>query len=413
MKKKVFIGLTDIASQITDLAKGFEANGYETLTAIHGKHANIVKADADYDFSQMKKYWFGGVRPHLLQKKLQKKWLEPRDRVFRKAVRECDIFVFMWSTFMPDLSDLKELKRRGKKIIVFFVGSDVRKKDAYEQEAKLYNIQSYFSFLTNSEIQRANYENKLKYTRVFEKYADVILSLPNQSQLGLRAYQHFFVPVNTQEIVENSQQREIPIIAHAPSNRGVKGTSIILDTLNQLKDEGVKFEQRLIENMPYHQALKTYSSSDIIIGELFLPSGGKLDREALAAGAVSMTSLRKDYIDYTPDDCPIIDITPNTLYTKLKSIIQDYPKRQSLAKIGRAYVEKYHSPKSICKSTLDALGITDGRAPHIYTPTFFREKFIPESNEDSKMYNQWTEYVKDCDWYKKYVPSGERDGLIF
>ncbi|OJJ19314.1 hypothetical protein BKI52_21110 [marine bacterium AO1-C] len=412
--KKIFIGLTDIASQIADFAAGFQALGYQTMTAIHHKHASFVKAEADYDFSQMKKYWFGGVRPKSLQKKLQNRWLEPRDRIFRKAIKECDIFVFMWSTFMPDLNDLELLKKLGKKIVVFFVGSDIRKKDAYEQEAKLYDIPSYFSFLTDGELKWANSNDKLKYMRVFEKYADVIISVPNQSQLALRPYEHFFVPVNIDEIQENTDQREVPIITHAPSNRGVKGTSIILDTLNQLKNEGLNFELCLVENMAYRDALKTYTKSDVVIGELFLPSGGKLDREALAAGAISMTSLRKDYIDYLPEDCPIIDINPTTLYDLLKETINDHTKRKALAKEGRPYVEKYHTPISICKSVLDYLSIENSlEHTHTYNPTFFRDTFTPASEEDTNTYNQWTAYVKNCDWYKKHVLSGNRDGLVF
>jgi hypothetical protein len=50
--------------------------------------------------------------------------------------------------------------------------------------------------------------------------------------------------------------------------------------------------------------------------------------------------------------------------------------------------------------------------PDFY-PTFFRDNFIPESEEAAAVYNKWNNYVKDCDWYKKHVKTGERAGLSF
>ena len=158
----------------------------------------------------------------------------------------------------------------------------------------------------------------------------------------MRPYSHLFIPADTSIIKEKNEQRKIPVVAHAPSKRAVKGTDIVLNALERLKNEGVEFETRLIENVPYHEALKMYEDSDIVIGELFIPSAGKLDREALAAGKVVLSSVRRDYVDNLPADCPIIDINPETVYDELKKIIPDHAQRIELAKKGRPFVEKYH-----------------------------------------------------------------------
>lgn len=409
---RIFIGLSDTASQASDLKKGFDALGIESYAAILEAH-NITANEVDEIIERKNFLTKLPLRPNRLKDFLR--YGLRRRALLRETAKSCDVFIFVWQSFLTDASDLEFLKKLGKKIVVFFMGSEQRWKNAYEQEMSSFGISSYYSRFSPYDYQFSlkALSEKLRYLRYVEKYADVIYSLPNQSQLSLRPYHHFYIPVNTQIIAEKTEQRKVPLIVHAPTKRAVKGTDIVLETFERLKNIGIKFEARLIENIPYREALKIYSEADIVIGELFIPSGGKLDREALAAGKVVLSSVRRDYIDNLPPDCPIIDVNPTNLYEELKKIIPDHRQRSELAKKGRAFVEKRHDIEVVCRDVLDKLENSLSAEIFDFFPTFFRDKFLPESPQHAKLYNHWTKIVSGENWYKKHVPAGKRDRLIF
>lgn len=408
----IFVGLTNIASQLGDIQKAFNSLGAQCITAVHQNHAgNIINNVVDYDFSTMKKYWFGGVRPRSLQKKLQKRWLLPKDRIWRKVIKECDVFIFMWSTFAPDYADIAQLKKMGKKVINVFVGDDARWYYSSKQEYEFYGMQP-------PEYDQYNYsvealQRRLLLQRTAEKYADFVFSRLDQAQLALRPYYRWNMMVNSSAITCNpTQRKDRPLVLHAPSSKAVKGTKYILQAFDRLKKEGVAFETKLIENLSHLKALELYRDADILIDQLLIPGTGKLATEGLASGCVVMAHMGYDnYPQNNPPDCPIIDVNPDNIYQRLKEIIQDYDQRQALAKQGRPYVEKHLDVKYFCEKVLKL--VTGEKVAYDYTPTFFREHFIPESEEAKAAYNHWNEFVKDCNWYQELVPSGERSGLKF
>lgn len=409
---RIFIGLEDTASLASDLKTGFSAIGMETYAAILEPNYNstnlvdkiIVRRNFLKDLP---------VRPYRFRQFIRYGF--QRQLLLREMAKTCEIFIFIWQSFYADARDLAYLRSLDKKIVVFFMGSEQRWKNAYEQEMSLFGIPSYYTRFGKNDYQGSfkNLQNTLCYLRHVEKFADVIYSLPNQSQLSLRPYNHAFTPIDSKGIEENSQQRKIPVIVHAPTKQAVKGTDIVLNALKRLKSEGIKFETCLIENVPHLEAIKMYTKSDIVVDQLFIPSGGKLAREALAAGKVVLSSIRRDYIDNIPADCPIIDVNPKTLYEELKKIILDFPRRIELAKQGRPYVEKYHDVSVICCDILQKLENQTSAENLDYYPRFFREKFMPESEKHIKLYNRWSQFVSKTDWYRKYITVGERDGLIF
>lgn len=406
---KIFIGLSDMASQVSDLAKGFTELGIDTHSAIiepHLLHATRVDTILHRDNFLSRRKWFSTrFRNWLL-------YGAKRKRLLLERSKDCDTFIFVWDTFYQDCSDLALLKRKGKKIVVFFMGSEQRWCHAYSQEMAKYGIPSYYDGLSPKDIQFSlkGLKRKIRYLRTVEKYADAIFSLPNQSQLALRPYQHFYIPADTSLIQERADQRQVPIVAHAPSKRSVKGTSHVLEVFRRLQVEGVRFEPLLIENVAYHEALRKYTDVDIVIGQLFIPSGGKLERECMSAGKVVLSSVWRKYPDDLPTECPMIDVNPNNLYQELKAIIADYSRRQQLANQGRKYVEKFHALRPVCQQILTALENPDKTD---LTPRFFRDEYQPQSPVEAAILNAGTQMVRDSDWYRQHIASGSRAGLQF
>lgn len=107
---------------------------------------------------------------------------------------------------------------------------------------------------------------------------------------------------------------------------------------------------------------------------LFKPRGISSKLRAMGKVVLSRAGYAYDS-SLNNNECAMIEITPDNLYSELKKILLEYPLRVKLAKMGREYVKKYHTPSSFCKRILAAL--EDNK--YDFYPTFFREQFIPES----------------------------------
>jgi glycosyltransferase involved in cell wall biosynthesis len=431
MKNKILIGLVDIASFLFDFQKGFQNLGIESTTCVHSKNLNIiVKNVVDINLAE---FYKKPTQKYL--KKVSKllgrisgrvqasinAYIEKRDaeniqkytrKKFQEILNNHDIFVFIWNSFLPAFSDLKKIKEQGKKIVCICVGDDIRYYQSMKQDFESFGIPiiDYGEMLPRLTTKEYLNNNQCRL-RTYEKYADIVLSRPEQSQLALRPYYQIFAPISLENTPHNpTQRKEHPLLVHAPSFASGKGTKYVLEVIERLKKDGLDFSFELIQNVPNHEIIYKCANADILIDQLLTPGGGKLMLEGLSVGTVVCSFMGYDtYIQAIPKDCPVIDVNTETLYEILKSLILDHKKRQEIASKGRAYVEKYHEASVVCKQILDLL---ENKSKPEHFPTFFREKYIPEP-ENIAIYNQWTDFVKDCDWYQEYVPSGKRDGLIF
>ncbi|MEI6681823.1 MAG: hypothetical protein WCO44_04310 [Bacteroidota bacterium] len=410
---KIFLGLTNIASQLPLFAKGFNALGIETIvaTSYKGKFTNETGVDVNLD--DLPGVNFRYLRPRSFQHYLNMKFGK-KGNFYRHVAEECDIFFFMWNSFHLDHADLKELKDAGKKIIVFHVGDDVRWKSSMTQEFQAYQFNP-IEYPSTNKWGDQELNTKLEWLRKTEKYADLLYSAPNQAQLGLRPYYTAFVPIDLEYYTFSTNQRQNnPVVIHAPSLSSFKGTDKILKIVGKLKKTGLEFEFKLIQNLKHAEAINAYREADIIIDQILCPGGGKLSREGMALGRVvlSLMSGVKGYDQGIINEAPIVDVNEDTLFEELKKVIQDPERRRILGKQGREYVENYHDNNQICKNIITRLS-ADTVKDFDFKPLFFREEFVPESKKHTKVYNQWTKYVKECSWYHNFIPPGKRNGLEF
>jgi hypothetical protein len=76
--------------------------------------------------------------------------------------------------------------------------------------------------------------------------------------------------------------RERLAFAHAPSNRNVKGTDLIVEALAELATEGYLFDLDLIEGVSNSEAIARYKDADVIIDQLYAGWYGGVAVEAMA-----------------------------------------------------------------------------------------------------------------------------------
>jgi hypothetical protein len=294
--------------------------------------------------------------------------------------------------------------------VALFVGSDVRWKPAMEQEFKMSNL---------SPIEDLNFNDsedhlmcKLRYIRSIEKYADLIINTEDAAQLQLRPYLRNSRFIDLRNIRPNIKQRKVPNIIHSPSKRDGKGTKHVLKSIQNLSSQNLNFTFNLIENLSNTKALKKYALSDILIGQLFAPSGGKQDMEALASGTVVLSNNDPHYMKDSPLQYPIVHTDPNNIDQVLRETILSHEKRQKIAETGVMFAKKHLNVVDFCKNILNLLE-TKKESKYFIRPTFITDHYIPRNTWETDTINKSNMIVNSEFWYRKYIKSSHRCGLIF
>ncbi len=417
----VCLASTDIASQFKDLRRSFNLLGYDVKTYVHKIPDSKIIAKDNYDYIGNNSFPFffkkligsSGILGRIcnfIARKVRPYFITS---IIDTLIDDCDFFIFLSSSLTENLDDLKKIKIKNKKIFFIFCGDDARWYFSMKQE-----------FLANG-LQPVSYEQDYSYNtralnfrlqaiRKAEKYADFIFSKREQAQLQIRPFYHFPMTVFLSDFnTQVTHQRLIPKVLHAPSSPNIKGSEYVIDAFKRLETEGVSFTPILLENIPNQEILKIIEDADIVIDQLLIPGGGKLSTEALAYGKVVLSNMSYGnyYQGVNIDNCPIIDVCPNTIYDVLKNTILDLNFRTSLSMQGKKYVEQ-HLDTTILVKKIVALFEGKEIIPD-YSPTYFMKYFIPESSKANKLYNSWTNLIKDEDWFKSAKTLSKREGLLF
>jgi hypothetical protein len=215
-----------------------------------------------------------------------------------------------------DLRFAKELKRRGKKIVCCYFGSDLRTRGIFKELDEMSNLN------LTVEYDHLNLYKGLNY-----------LFFP----FDIKNYPYLF-----------KYNPKIKII-HSPTNRRFKGTNKILNVIEELKKEK-DFEFLLIENMDRGKVLKLKRECNLAIdqvgGEMGGTGYGKNSIENLSMGLPTITEFTDDYLKFIPEN-PFITCNINNLKENLLKIIENPEILKSYSETGRKWVEKYHSFESV------------------------------------------------------------------
>jgi hypothetical protein len=373
---KIFIGTEEIASLLTDLAYGFKKLGIPVTT--YKKSYNKFYASNRYDISRgsLLNDIFKYQNWKFLSKKMRY-YAERVDEIVtapylklrnRKLINDHDVFIFIWRPWLHESYLFPLLKKKGKKIVCIHVGTDVRHISAYKQQ---YHIDT---STWEDDFKTDPLDSKIMRIRYHELYADMIYSVPDQAGLYLRPYNHFRIPLRQDKNIRlNIPARKVPLIVHAPSRTGIKGTDIINRTMEQLKNDGYRLEYKFIQNMPNEQLLELLSEADILCDELYLHGPAMLSAEAMAAGCAVATRC----LNVPPFQPPVCPVTPDNLYEQLKKLITDIDYRVALANAGKKFVDDFNDPVKIAEKILNDLK-QPGKQE--YESLFFMEKYeLPQN----------------------------------
>jgi hypothetical protein len=394
---KIFVGSIENCGVLNSLSEGFKSLGHEVTSFVKARDPFFTKFKYDYDISSIKTHNIFQTSGLLaaVESRVRRTYC---DYVIQPYLLdeflENDVFVFVFDTILKNQADLALLKKLGKKIVFIFFGSEARDYRAFNQQYPDTHLP------WPKTHTRVGLNEKLEFIRRIEYYADSIHALPDISGLFLRPFHLTRLPFAIDNLPHKIADNKIPVIIHAPSNRAIKGTDKIVTTLHRLNADGLKFEFKLLENMPNHLVKEEILNADILIDQIFLHYPSVFSIEGMAMGcAVAMRFYENEF-----ENPPICNVNENNLYDKVKLLIESREYRLELANAGRNYIKKFHSPEYVAKEVLEGLFTTKGNN---FQPTFFAEKF---ANTDSFVISKETKKLT-ADVMEKYFSEAECESM--
>ncbi len=146
--------------------------------------------------------------------------------------------------------------------------------------------------------------------------------------------------------------RKVPLVVHAPSHRGRKGTEHVIAACAELP-----VELRLVEGLHHEEAKKLYAEADIVVDQLNAGWYGLFAIESMALGKPVVTFLRDEPVRRTEEALgvrvPIVSATKETLVERLRPLVESPELRRRIGAESRAYVEQVHDVERMTDRLLD------------------------------------------------------------
>jgi glycosyltransferase involved in cell wall biosynthesis len=262
--------------------------------------------DADWDLRRPE----GFVRSQLAQ------W-----RALLRLLPRTDVFHFYFGlTLVPKRFQFPLLRMFRRKSVFHFLGSDIRGKTpeelAYGRRAGAQIVGSY----------------------------DAIRWVPEAEVIppGIDLTRYAPAP---------SPDRERPVIIHAPSNRGRKGTEHVIAAC-----EGLDAELQIVEGLRHEEAKRRYESADVVVDQLNAGWYGLFAIEAMALGKPVVTFLHDEAVKRTEQAfgvrVPLVATTTETLAQTLRPLVESADERRRIGAESRRYVEQVHDIEQVANRLL-------------------------------------------------------------
>jgi glycosyltransferase involved in cell wall biosynthesis len=274
-----------------------------------------------------------------------------RAAFLRQAIERYDVFHFNFGQtlltirqFGLTFDELTLLRRRGKKIIVTYQGCDVR---------------PFGACACRNPRCVAESPARLPRAARLTAFADRVLYLNPDLRRWLPTGR--FVPYANVDLKEFALKPlpagEEIVVAHAPTDRDVKGTRHLVEAIEALRAEGSPVRLDLIEGLPRAEVRRRLVAASVVVDQLLMGWYGGFAVEAMSLGRPVISSVRDESPGDNPfgDGLPIVRSTPTKVLGDVRMLVDDASLRQELGAAGRRFVERHHDPRAVARRVLEGL----------------------------------------------------------
>lgn len=330
---------TDVGGNPIGLSYAERAFGVRSTVAVN--HRSWLQLPVDIDL---------GIRPG-------RKWadLPPRLWFLLRSLLRYDVFHFNFGqTFLPSLRghgiDLPLLRLLRRRLFVTYQGCDARQSGWCQAN---FAVTCCDGSGSNGNCDRREDQSRRDRIRFIARYAHRIFAL-NPDLLHVLPEAAEFVPyasVFPSDVpLRVRPEGRRPVVLHAPTNRAIKGTDVILSALEAARRE-VDFEIRLVEGIPHARALEMYRDADLLVDQLRIGWYGGLAVELMAMGTPAVCYLRDDDLRFLPpamrEEMPIVRADAESLARVVVGLLSDRQRLRAVGDASRRFVERWHDPRRI------------------------------------------------------------------
>ncbi len=324
---------------------GLESEIYEVQADVYEGDSSVLKSDR-----RLNRF----PRPRILGNRVI---------TFYKLLDEFDIFHFNFGRSLIDfpyipafeLLDLPTLKKAGKGIFITYQGCDAR--DKWDQL-----LSPRKGACGECQVALCGVKSLLRRPRVAKAltYADQVFFL--NPDLSKRLQRGEFLPY----AIHDTKNYEFSLlnkrvgtirVAHAPTDRSIKGTRHVIRAITNLKARGFQLELDLIEGVSREEVISRCMSADIVIDQLLIGWYG-----GFAVEAAWLSKPVICFIDYqvaravVPEqmlaDLPMVSAGPYEIENAIENLAKDIQKRTEIGILCRQYVEHWHDPTNVANSVI-------------------------------------------------------------
>lgn len=312
--------------------------------------------------------------------------------------------------------DIPFIKLRNRRIVYRFTGYDLRNPEIDRQR----NPYSPFRFGTDPGFDQ---RRKSQYIEFLKEYVDVfVVQDPEMQEFFPEAA---IIPraldLMAWELPEEPKRNDVPLIVHAPSNKGIKGSEFVLKAMDELRTEGLIFEVKLLTNCQHEEAVSWYRKADIIVDQLLIGWYGVLTMEGMALGKPVVCYILEHLVNQG-HPIPVANANPETVKQVLRNLIKDPDMRDELGRKGRRYVEDVHDVRTVAASLKSLYENTMGNAIKSPTGTADLEYFCEQLTMDNQKpllkrlgkttYDHLANNCRQTGWGKRLVETRYKSGGV-
>lgn len=330
---------SDVAGLAAGLSAAFREIGVESTTLQF--QSNYLNYESD-------------VQLHLERYSLIRRYIR-RLKFFVTNLLRFDCYHFYFGvSFLPGNLDMLILRLLGKRVFMTYQGSDIRLTSAHRKiSGHEFKIRNEFA---NKRVPDVLKRFKCWYIALIAHKTYVV-----NPDLRLTSPSSIFLPYTN---VDPRKWRPLsplprPVhkplrVIHAPSNRRVKGTDIIIETVNRLRSENLPIDLCLAEGISHYKIIELAKDIDLAIDQLNIGWYGGFAVEMMSLGIPTICYLDNRISPLVPfyHDIPILPATRASLYFSLKDIILHPELLIPIQNQSREFVLHHHDPIMIAQKLL-------------------------------------------------------------
>ena len=268
-----------------------------------------------------------------------------------------DVFHLHFGTsFLPRRLDLPLLRAMGKTVVFHFHGCEVRNRAHMLATHRLATCTECDPFCRPIHQRWLRDRTARHADHAFFSTLDLAESVPDAEHLPLAIETERWVEAAARHPLPDPERRDgvrgPVVIAHAPTNRLIKGTRHVEAAVERLKTEFPLVELRMIDRQPWAEMPAFVAGCDILVDQLFMGWYGLLAIEGMAERRTVVAYMRDDFVARHPD-VPVVAADVDTLVDVLRELIRDPARRAQLGVRGEAYVRAHHDERVVGRTLLE------------------------------------------------------------